>query len=65
MIEAIIIDDEAHCIDRLSTMLAGHCEQSVQLTGAFQSVEDGITAINPLQPDLVFLDVQINDKTGF
>ncbi len=31
----------------------------------FTSVEEGIKGIHKLHPDLVFLDVQINNKTGF
>lgn len=65
MIKAIIIDDEQHCIDRLSKLLAQHCRQQVQLMGSFGSVEEGLYAIKQLQPKLVFLDVQIHNKTGF
>jgi two-component system, LytTR family, response regulator len=35
------------------------------VAGTFQSVKEGITGILKLQPDLVFLDVQMDDKTGF
>jgi two-component system, LytTR family, response regulator len=65
MIKTIIIDDEQHCIDRLKRLLSEHCSASIQLDGAFKTNEDGIVAIKKLQPDLVFLDVQLNDKTGF
>ena len=37
----------------------------MELLGYFKTAEDGISGIQKLQPDLVFLDVQINDKTGF
>lgn len=65
MIRAIIIDDEEHCIKRLSGLLQEHCENRIHLMDSFRSVEEGLAAIRKLQPDLVFLDVQINDKTGF
>jgi len=65
MIRALIVDDEQHCIDRLSGLLHDSCTQTVQLIGALQSVEEGIEAITKQQPDVVFLDVQIHDKTGF
>lgn len=65
MIRAISIDDEAHCLDRLSHLLAEHCPSTIKPVGTAQSVEDGIRLIQELQPDLVFLDVQIHDKTGF
>ncbi len=38
---------------------------SIELCGAFQSVETGLTAIKQLKPQLVFLDVEIDNKTGF
>jgi two-component system LytT family response regulator len=65
MIRAIIIDDEVHCINRLAELLKEYCEENICVVGCFQTVEEGITGILKLQPDLVFLDVQINDKTGF
>jgi two-component system LytT family response regulator len=65
MIKAIIIDDEAHCINRLADLLKEYCEQNIYLAGSFQAVNEGISGILKLQPDLVFLDVQINDQTGF
>lgn len=64
MINAIIIDDEQHCLDRLRGLLAVHSD-AVQLLGAFSSVEEGIAAIKRLHPDVVFLDVELHDKTGF
>lgn len=65
MTRAIIIDDEQHCIDRLSKLLKENAASELHLMDSFQTVESGIGAIHKLQPDLVFLDVQINDKTGF
>ncbi len=65
MIRALIIEDEQHCIDRLTSLITDRCKDSVLLLGAFTSVEDGKQAIAKHQPDVVFLDVQIKDKTGF
>jgi len=64
MIKAIIIDDEMHCIKRLEFMLAD-VKDIVEICGAFQSVETGIKAIKEIKPDLIFLDVEINNETGF
>lgn len=65
MIRAISVDDETHCLDRLSRLLTEHCAATVQLIGTAQSVEEGVTLILNRQPDLIFLDVQIQDQTGF
>lgn len=64
MIRTLIIDDEQHCIDRLVHLLEIH-KDHVHLMDALQSVAEGVTAIKKFKPDLIFLDVQINDKTGF
>jgi len=65
MIKAIIIDDEGHCINRLENLLATFCSDMVVLCGSFKTVEEGSDAIRTIKPQLVFLDVEINDKTGF
>jgi len=65
MIKALIIDDEQHCIDRLVKLLIPSHEEIVHVIGSAASVEDGIKKIALLNPDLVFLDVQLEDKTGF
>ena len=58
-----IIDDEQHCIDRLVKLLEPHNDKMQILI--YDSVETAITGINLVRPDIVFLDVQIHDKTGF
>ena len=66
MITAIIIDDEQHCINRLSSMLTQDFSKDIQLLESFSAFDEGIKGIKKLRPELVFLDVQIdNDKTGF
>ena len=65
MIKVLIIDDEQHCIDRLINLLMPTYEKLIEVAGTVQDVEQGIRAITLLKPELVFLDVQIHDKTGF
>jgi len=65
MINALIIDDEQASIDRLTDLLNKNFESDVLISGYYKTVEEGIGAIEKLNPDLVFLDVQINSKTGF
>jgi len=65
MIKAIIVDDEQHCIDRLTSLLKTHHAVTIELVASAVSVKDGIKAIAAYQPDLIFLDVQIHDRTGF
>src|SRR5690348_11554565 len=65
MLKAIIIDDEQHCIERLKTLLQDFCAGSVNVTGTFPSVDEGAAAVANLKPELVFLDVELNGRTGF
>jgi len=65
MIRAIIIDDEQHCIDRLGGLLAEHLAETIHLMDSFTTASDGFNAILKYKPDLVFMDVQLNDATGF
>ncbi|MDP4218495.1 MAG: LytTR family DNA-binding domain-containing protein [Bacteroidota bacterium] len=65
MINAIIIDDEQHCIDHLARSLDAQCRSSIHLAGSFHTTEEGRRAILDLKPDLVFLDIQIGEETGF
>jgi two-component system LytT family response regulator len=65
MIKSIIIDDELHCIERLSNLLQQQYADTIELMATATSVKEGIKTIATLQPNLVFLDVQIHDRTGF
>jgi two-component system, LytTR family, response regulator len=64
MQRAVIIDDEEHIRDSLARLLAKHCP-GVSVAGTAHSVATGIRAIRELVPDLVLLDIQMNDGTGF
>ncbi|HOW26296.1 MAG TPA: LytTR family DNA-binding domain-containing protein [Bacteroidales bacterium] len=64
MLRTLIIDDEAHIRDSLSKILAKRCPQ-VTVTGEAQDVRSGRSAIQELHPDLVLLDIQMTDGTGF
>lgn len=65
MIKAIIVDDEQHCIDRLTQLLKDHHSETVYIASSFSSVDTATKGIENLKPSLVFLDVEIHDKTGF
>ncbi|RZL16493.1 MAG: response regulator transcription factor [Pedobacter sp.] len=65
MINAIIIDDEQHCIDRLQNLISLYCNDEVQIVNTYTNVEDAIEGLKMESPDLIFLDIQINNRTGF
>lgn len=64
MISALIIDDEQHCINRLADLLKQY-HSDVMLVSTAASVKEGLQAIELCQPQLLFLDVQLKDGTGF
>ena len=65
MIKALIVDDEQHCIDRIKTLLTNHHADTIELLLPAKSVKEAIKSIKENQPGLIFLDVQIHDRTGF
>lgn len=64
MINAIIIEDEQNNREYLSKLLKGHCPE-IQLMGSAKDVATGLRAVWEHQPDLLFLDVEMPDGTGF
>lgn len=64
MIQALIVDDEPNNVETLGYMLKKHC-QDVAVIGTALNIQTGYELICSLQPDLVFLDVQMPESTGF
>ncbi|MDP1623427.1 MAG: response regulator [Bacteroidales bacterium] len=64
MTRTLLIDDEPHIRDTLRKLLARHCPQ-VNVVGEASGVAEGIIAIQRLHPDLVFLDINLEDGSGF
>lgn len=64
MIKTVIIDDEINNQELISNLLKSYAE-NVQVVGLANSVESAYKAINEHQPDLIFLDIQMPDGTGF
>jgi two-component system LytT family response regulator len=64
MIKAIIIDDEVHCIDTLSILLADYCP-GVEVMEKCMSGKKGLEAIEQLKPELLFLDIEMPIMNGF
>jgi two-component system, LytTR family, response regulator len=64
MLRTVIIDDEEHMRDSLSKLLQRHCPQ-VDVAGEANSVTSGLKVIQSTHPDLVLLDIQMGDGTGF
>ena len=63
-IKCVIIDDESNNIENLQGIITKWC-QGVTVMASATSAEDGIQIIKDTKPDLVFLDIQMPEKSGF
>ena len=62
-IKSVIIDDEELAQQTLQLMLNEFAPE-VTISGFANSAVNGILAIKEIQPDLIFLDVEINGLSG-
>ncbi|WP_057936947.1 LytR/AlgR family response regulator transcription factor [Algoriphagus resistens] len=60
---AIVIDDERLARKELITLL--NQLESVEVVGEAVNVDDAKDKIDQLNPDVIFLDIQMPEKTGF
>jgi two-component system LytT family response regulator len=64
MIKALIIDDENRTRDLIAKMITSF-DLGIEAIPIGENVQSGIKAIEDVQPDIVFLDIQMPDGTGF
>ena len=64
ILRAIIIDDEQHCIDRLHKLLENHIE-TISVIDRFSTIASARKGIEAQKPDVVFLDIQLDNGTAF
>src|SRR5712675_3201623 len=63
MIRAVIIDDERLARNELKKLLTEFPE--IEVIAEAANANEGIEKIDSLNPDLIFLDIQMPGKTGF
>ncbi len=61
--DVVIVDDEKQIREGIQILLSRI--DDMNLIGEAQTVEEAIPLINKNKPDLVLLDIQLKDKTGF
>jgi len=64
MIRAVIIDDIPEAIAVLKADLENYCV-NIEVVGSAEGVVTGAKLIKEIKPDLVFLDIQMKDGSGF
>jgi two-component system, LytTR family, response regulator len=60
---ALVVDDERLARKELINLLSNH--DNIEVVGEALNVEDAKEKIDQLQPDVIFLDIQMPEKTGF
>ncbi len=63
-LKTLLIDDEALAISRLRRLLAKHSD-TFEVVGDAPNGAEGLTLIEGLQPDVVFLDIEMPLLNGF
>lgn len=62
--QALIIDDEPSLRESTATLLSIYCPD-IEVVGTAGGVKQAISLIKAVKPDLIFLDVEMPDGTGF
>ena len=63
-LKTIIVDDEADAVGFITSIIAEYCPE-LEVTGKANNVSEGVREITSKKPDLVFLDVEMPNGTGF
>ncbi|WP_136468554.1 LytR/AlgR family response regulator transcription factor [Flagellimonas onchidii] len=64
-ITTCIVDDELDSIELLQNHLNQYCGDIVDVVGTAFTQKKGIAIIEKLRPDLLFLDIMLDQETGF
>jgi len=60
----LIIEDETQATSALKLEIETHCNH-LEIVGEAKSIKEGIAQIKKLEPELIFLDIQLADGLGF
>lgn len=63
-IRCVIIDDEKNNVALLGRLLKSKCSQ-LTIVGQAENADEGKAMVEELNPELIFLDIQMPGKTGF
>lgn len=64
MITAILVDDDKNLREGMKALLSRYAPE-IRILGEAENVSDAVSVIDGLNPQVVFLDIQLADGTGF
>ena len=64
MITAVLVDDDSNLREGMKALLNRYAPE-IRILGEAENVSDAVLAIDGLNPQVVFLDIQLADGTGF
>ncbi len=64
MITAILVDDDKNLREGMKALLSRYAPE-IMILGEAENVSDAVSVIDGLNPQVVFLDIQLADGTGF
>jgi len=64
MITAVLVDDDINLREGMKALLARYAPE-IQITGEAEGVDEGVRVIAQTNPEVVFLDIQLGEGTGF
>jgi two-component system LytT family response regulator len=65
MIKAVIIDDELHAREYLERIIERYFSNKILSFATCKNIKEGIEAIEKFNPDVVFLDINMQNESGF
>ncbi len=64
-LKALLVDDETFVREHVQELLSQHFSKEIVVVAQADGVTQGLAAINKYDPDLLFLDINMNDGSGF
>lgn len=64
MIKTLIIENDLNAIDLLKTLIQ-ETRSDIEISGIATSIKEGISLIIKVNPDIIFLDIELDDGLGF
>ncbi|MFM2386847.1 MAG: hypothetical protein RL660_1604 [Bacteroidota bacterium] len=64
MYNAIIVDDEQHCITTLQWLINNYLNDTVNIVASTTNAKEAVALVQAYKPHIVFLDIEMPHKSG-